>query len=222
MIQKATLQFLKEIQVNNNRPWFEENKHRYLAAKENLEAFTEAVKAALMQDDIIEKTKLYRIYRDTRFSKDKTPYKGHMGGFFRRAGAERRGGYYFSVQPANETFIGGGFYSPSKEDLFRIRKEFEADGDSVRAIINDPKFVATYGELLGNGVKTAPKGFDKEHPNIDLIRKKQFYALRKFSDKEVLAKDFVDQAVDTYRTIRPFFNYLSDVLTTNLNGESIL
>jgi uncharacterized protein (DUF2461 family) len=82
--------------------------------------------------------------------------------------------------------------------------------------------VATYGELLGNGVKTAPKGFDKEHPNIDLIRKKQFYALRKFSDKEVLAKDFVDQAVDTYRTIRPFFNYMSDVLTTNLNGESIL
>ncbi len=221
MIKPATLDFLRKLQANNHKQWFEEHKSDYLDAKKNVENFVAKVKTGLMQDDIIEKSKLYRIYRDVRFSKDKTPYKGHLGGYFRRAGADRRGGYYFSIQP-EESFVGGGFYNPNKEDLYRIRKEFEADSSIIRKIISDSDFKKTYGELLGNGVKTAPKGFSKEHQNIGLIRKKQFYALHKFNDEEVLRSDFPDQVVHCYRALRPFFDYMSEVLTTNLNGESII
>ena len=221
MIQQTTLEFLRNLEQNNNRAWFEEHKDQYLQAKANVEEFIEHVKHGLNQKDIIDSHKLYRIYRDVRFSKDKTPYKGHLGGFFRRAGADRRGGYAFRIKP-DQTQIGGGFYGPNKEDLFRIRKEFEADYDTINNILNEKVFKDTYGQLLGEGVKTAPKGFSKEHPNIALIRKKRFYAFRSFSDAEVTRKDFVDQTVASYEALRPFFDYMTEVLTTNLNGESIL
>lgn len=221
MIQKSTLEFLKQVRENNHKEWFHAHKDQYLAAKANVEDFIHEVELGLNQTDVIEMHKLYRIYRDVRFSKDKTPYKTYISGFFRRAGAERRGGYFFSIEPGNSV-AGGGFYGPNKEDLKRIRKEFEMDGDSIRKIINAPEFVNTFGELKGDGVKTAPQGFSKDHPNIDLIRKKQFYAMRSFTDKEVLSSGFVDLVVDSYQAIRPFFDYMSEVLTTNLNGEKII
>lgn len=221
MIRKSTLDFLKNLEKNNNRDWFENHKHQYLDAKVNVENFIQKVEDGLNQADVIEMHKLYRIYRDVRFSKDKTPYKTYMSGFFRREGADRRGGYFFSIQPG-ESVVGGGFYGPNKDDLKRIRKEFEADGDGIRKIITAPIFVKTFGELKGSGVKTAPQGFSKDHPNIDLIRKKQFYAMKSFSDNEVLAPDFVDKVLDAYQAVRPFFDYMSEVLTTNLNGEKII
>ncbi len=222
MIQKSTLDFLKTLAKNNNRDWFEAHKDQYLDAKANVEDFIQKVEDGLNQTDVIEMHKLYRIYRDVRFSKDKTPYKTYMSGFYRREGATRRGGYFFSIQPGGESRVGGGFYGPNKDDLKRLRKEFEMDGDSLKKILNASPFLDTYGELRGEGVKTAPQGFSKDHPHIDLIRKKQFYAMKSFTDKEVLSKDFVDQVIDTYQAIRPFFDYMSDVLTTNLNGERIV
>lgn len=221
MIESKTLSFLKDISKNNNKEWFMDHKQGYSDALKNVKSLMNELEEILNQSDTIEDQKLFRIYRDVRFSKDKTPYKNYMSGYFKRRGAERRGSYYFSIQPG-ETVFGGGFYGPNKEDLLRLRKEFEADSTEIEAVVNAPKFKQLFGSLDGDGVATAPKGFDKSHPNIKWIRKKQFYAFRTFTDKEVLSKNFVHEVMDTFLAIRPFFDYMSDVLTTNLNGESIL
>ena len=220
-IQTSTLSFLKDIGKNNNKDWFDVNKPKYIQAKENMEGFMEAVQNKLNETDVIETFKVYRIYRDVRFSKDKTPYKTFLHGYLKREGAARRGGYWIGIEPGN-TQIGGGFYGPEKDDLQRIRKEIEADGKTLTKIINDSNFKNHFGELKGEGLKTAPKGFDKEHPYVDLLRKKQFYAMKPFTDEEVTNPEFLDNVVDTLKAIRPFFDYMSDVLTTDLYGRSLV
>ena len=221
MIKKQSFDFLKAIQKNNNKEWFAEHKPTFVEAQSNVKSFLKELEENLNSTDSIEEAKLFRIYKDVRFSKDKTPYKTYFSGYLKRAGAHRRGSYYFSIEPGN-TVVGGGFYGPNKEDLFRIRKEFEMDVSELEKITTDANFVKHFGELQGSGVATAPRGFDKEHANIQWIRKKQFYAFRKFTDKEVLDDSFVVEALRTFTAIRPFFDYMSDVLTTDLNGESIL
>jgi len=165
---------------------------------------------------------VFRIYRDVRFSKNKLPYKTHFGGSFHRTKPELRGGYYLHLAPHNESFIATGFWDPNKEDLLRIRKEFETDSEDIRAIMDTPAFKAVWGTVQGDELKSAPRGFDKLDPNIDLIRKKQFIFVRKYSDKAVMSKDFEHQIVESFKIIRPYFDYMSSVLTTNLNGESTL
>ncbi len=176
----------------------------------------------LKQFDSIDTFKVFRIYRDVRFSKNKLPYKTHFGGSFHRTKPELRGGYYLHLAPENESFIATGFWDPSKEDLLRIRKEFETDSEDIRALMDTPAFKAVWGTVQGDELKSAPRGFDKQDPNIDLIRKKQFIFVRKYSDKAVLSKDFEHQIVESFKVIRPYFDYMSSVLTTNLNGESTL
>jgi uncharacterized protein (TIGR02453 family) len=220
MIEPEVFSFFKLLAQNNNRPWFHENKKSYANVRQNIIDFSNDMESRLNLTDSIELGKLFRINRDVRFSKDKSPYKSNISGYFKRLGEERRGSYYFSFQPGN-TFIGGGFYGPNKEDTFRIRKEFEMD-DTINAIIEASDFKKYFGELIGEGVATAPRGFDKDHPNIHRIRKKQWYVLRKFTDEQVLDASFVDEVHKTYLAVRPFFDYMSEVLTTNLDGESIL
>ena len=220
MISKSTFQFLKDIRKNNNKEWFLEHKALYLDANENIKELMGELELLLNTTDNIEEKRLFRIYKDVRFSKDKTPYKDYFSGYFKREGASRRGSYYFSVQPGN-TIIGGGFYGPNKDDTFRIRKEFEMD-NTIESIVNTKDFKKYFGELIGEGVATAPRGFDKNHPNIHWIRKKQWYVLRKFTDEQVLAPSFAKEVHNTFLAIRPFFDYMSEVLTTNLDGESIL
>lgn len=220
-ISKSTLNFLVKLKQNNNRDWFNKHKPEFQIEQHNTKAFFESLQVELEKNDAIEKLKMFRIYRDVRFSKDKTPYKTHFSGGFVREGKERRGGYYLHIEPKG-SFLGGGFWNPNKDDLFRIRKEFEMDTSEIREIINEGNFVKYFGKLQGDSLKTAPRGFDKQHPDIDLIRMKQFIISRKFSDKEVLAGDFLNEVEKSFRAMRPFFNYMSDVLTTNLNGESII
>jgi len=220
-ISNKTLKFLKDVKSNNNKDWFDENKPRYVEAKDNMNEFMQSVMNKLNETDVIDGYKVYRIYRDVRFSKDKTPYKTYLHAYLKRSGAARRGGYWVGIEPGN-TQIGGGFYGPEKDDLLRIRKEFEADSKTINQILKHPEFVSAFGELKGEGLKTAPKGFDKEHPNIELIRMKQYYAMRPFSDKEVTSDSFQDSVLETFHAIRPFFDYMSDVLTTDLNGRSLL
>nr|WP_297783910.1 DUF2461 domain-containing protein [uncultured Allomuricauda sp.] len=220
-ISKKVFVFLNELKNNNNRDWFEAHKPEFKKHQSEVKSFLEAAKLNLNHHDEIEKMKLFRIYRDVRFSKDKTPYKTHFAGFFSRLGAHLRGGYYIHIKPG-ESFLGAGFWAPNKEDLFRIRKELEMDADEFREVINQKELKTVWGTLRGEELKTAPKGFDKEHPNIDLIRKKQFVFTRQLSDDEVLSPSFLNQADESYRAIRPYFDLMSDILTTNLNGESIL
>ena len=221
MITPSTLHFLTALQKNNDRSWFEKHKEEYLAAKEEVTIFAEAVNTGLNQTDVIGKCHIYRIYRDVRFSKDKTPYKDHLGAYYYRQGAERRGGYIFRVGPGVSQ-VGGGFFGPEKDDLLRIRQELAFDSQPIEEITRHAEFVRQFGELRGEGVKTAPRGFDKEHPNIKWLRKKQFYALRTFSDEEVVRPEFVEQTVDCFRALRPFFDYMSEVLTTSADGEVMI
>ncbi|MDF0705665.1 DUF2461 domain-containing protein [Flagellimonas okinawensis] len=220
-ISKEVFEFLTALKNNNNKEWFEENKATFKKHQGEIKNFLEAAKDHLNHHDDIEKMKLFRIYRDVRFSKDKTPYKAHFAGFFSRLGAHLRGGYYIHIKPG-ESFLGAGFWAPNKEDLFRIRKELEMDAEEFREVINQKSLKTIWGELQGDEVKTAPKGFDKEHPDIDLIRKKQFVFMRPLTDAEVLSPTFLEEVDNSYRAIRPYFDLMSEILTTNLNGESIL
>jgi uncharacterized protein (TIGR02453 family) len=220
-IANTTVNFLKALKKNNNRDWFNENKPVFQQEQEKAKAFYNALLEALRTHDEIEALKMFRIYRDVRFSKDKTPYKPHFAGQFKRATARLRGGYYLRIRPG-ESFLAGGFWDPNKEDLLRIRKEFEMDASEIRKIINEKSFVDNFGAMEGNSLKTAPRGFDKEHPDLDLIRMKQFIVTRYFTDEEVLAPDFLQQVNDSYKAMRPYFNYMSEILTTDLNGESLI
>lgn len=219
---KESLQYLKDLQKNNNRDWFAENKNRFIKAQDNAKEVYAAIFQELIKHDEIEKFKLFRIYRDVRFSKDKTPYKAHFAGSYSRLGKSLRGGYYLRIRPG-ESFLAGGFWEPNKEDLLRIRKEIEIDASELREILANKNFKHYFGNTLqGDELKTAPRGFDKDHPDIDLLRKKGFIAVRNFTDTEVLSKNFVEEVNQSYLALRPFFDYMSDMLTTNLNGESII
>lgn len=220
-ITKEALYFLDKLIKNNDRDWFAEHKKEFKRHETEVKNFYTLVMDNLKVHDQIEKMKMFRIYRDVRFSKDKTPYKAHFACSFHRLGVQNRGGYYIRIKPG-ETFIATGFWGPEKEDLLRIRKEFELDATEFRKIIHDKSFKKMWGELEGDAVKTAPKGFDKDHENIDLIRQKQFIFRRNFTDKEVLSSTFLDEIDKSYKAIRPYFDFMGDVLTTNLNGESVL
>lgn len=220
-ITKSTLQYLNALKENNNREWFTEHKPTFQKEQEQVKSFFNHVLQLLNAHDEIEKLKIFRIYRDVRFSKNKTPYKTHFSASFARAGKHRRGGYYVQVAPGN-SFIATGFWAPEKNDLLRIRKEWELDTSELVAIIEDNSFKNIWGPLVGDELKTAPKGFDKEDPNIAFIRKKQFIFTKSFTDAEVLSDDFAKQIDQAFKTIRPYFDLMSSILTTNLNGESLL
>jgi len=220
-IQPFTLQFLQDLSTNNNREWFQSNKGPYEAALGNMKQFVKALEQALGETDQMESSNLFRIYRDVRFSKDKSPYKNHFGLGFTRAGKRLRGGYYLHVEPG-ASFVGGGFWQPTAEDLKRIRDEFAADDRPVRQIMAHAGFRQYFGTLEGEELKTAPRGYDKDHPALDLLRKKSFTVQRHFTDAEVTGDQFLLEVKRTFEAMRPYFDYMSMVLTTNLNGESIL
>lgn len=225
LIPKSSLDFLLQLKENNNKPWFETNKPNYLKELNYIETFADALLQELSKTDVLEtasgKKSVYRIYRDIRFSKDKTPYKTFWGGSFTRATAARRGGYYFHLEKGN-SFFAGGFWGPNAADLKRIRSEFDHDAESFKKILNSKSFTSTFGTLQGEQLKTAPKGFDINHEAIDLLRYKQFLIMKRFTDEEVLSPLFLEQALNTCKNMRPFFDYMSEVLTTDINGASVL
>ena len=221
-IPREAFDFFKRLEKNNNRDWFNDNKKEFKEIEKEVKQVYTQINETLNQHDVIDKMKMFRIYRDVRFSKNKLPYKTHFGGSFHRKKPELRGGYYLHIQPNNESFIATGFWEPHKDDLFRIRKEFEMDDSEMRSIINKKAFKTVWGDLVGDEVKSAPRGFNKEHKAIDLIKKKQYIFTKKYTDKEVTSQDFITNVNASFKAIRPYFNYMSDVLTTDLNGVSLL
>lgn len=223
-LPSSSLEFLKLLKQNNNREWFNLHKEEFLVEQAHVEAFADALLAELNRHDTIEtpsgKKSLHRIYKDTRFSKEKIPYKTNFSGSFSRATKLRRGGYYFHIEPGN-TFVGGGFQAPNAQDLKRIREDFSADATPLRKILADPSFIKTFGSLGGAQLKTTPKGFDADNAAIDLLRYKQFVLLKRFTDEEVLDPSFFKLASQVFKQMRPFFDYMSEVLTTDINGEEL-
>lgn len=221
-ISPSVLRFLAVLKQNNNREWFQAHKAEFLQEQDLMAGFAEALLQLLNQHDVIEtmsgKESLHRIYRDTRFSQNKTPYKTNWSGGFRRATKYRRGGYYYHIEPGN-SFIAGGFWGPVPADLKRIREDIAFDDGPLRKIINSKTFKTTFGALKGEQLKSAPRGYDAAHEAIDLLKYKQYLLIRPFTDEEVLSAGFLKQVDQTYKNMRPFFDYMSDLLSTDGNGE---
>jgi uncharacterized protein (TIGR02453 family) len=225
IIPQSSLDFLTQLKENNNKPWFDEHKSEYLIELNHIQNFADALLKELSKSDVLEtqsgKKSVYRIYRDIRFSKDKTPFKTYWGGSYTRATSARRGGYYFHLEKGN-SFFAGGFWGPNAADLKRIRSEFAHDPESFREILNSESFVNNFGTLQGEQLKTSPKGFDADHEAIDLLRYKQFLVIKRFTDDEVLSPLFLKKALEAFKNMRPFFDYMSEVLSTDVNGASVL
>ncbi|WP_412469248.1 DUF2461 domain-containing protein [Pedobacter sp. KLB.chiD] len=220
-IPPSSFEFLRLLKNNNTRDWFNDHKTAYLQELAYIESFAQHLLDLMNNHDVIEtpsgKKSLYRIYRDTRFSNDKTPYKIHWSGSFKRAGKQRRGGYYFHIEPGN-SFVAGGFFGPSSQDLKLIRDNISFDAGPLREILNEETFISSFGTLKGDRLKTAPKGFDGDHQDIDLLKYKQFLLIHRFTDKEVLSKEFVGHCNLEFKHMRPFFDYMSEILTIDANG----
>lgn len=219
-VPETAFNFLNDLSQNNNKPWFLENKDQFDRVFGDVKSFFKGIYEEMQASDHLDRFHVHRIYRDVRFAKDKTPYKNYFGLHLGRTKPLLRGGYYISIEPG-KSFVGGGFWEPDKEDLLRIRKDIEQDDSELRSLIQAPEFVKYFGELSGEELKTAPKGFDKEHKAIDLLRKKQFLVMRSFTDAEVLSDQFENEVIRTFKAMRPFFDYMSEVLTTDANGVSM-
>ena len=217
----ALFTFFTALSKNNNREWFTEHKSEFKALEAQVKVFGNTLSERLNVHDSIDLFKLFRIYRDVRFSKDKTPFKTHFGLTWHRTKPALRGGYYLHLAP-NNNFLACGFWDPNPADLMRIRKEWELDAASFREVVDSPDFKNVWGSLQGNTLKTAPRGFDKKHPDVDLLRYKQLIFSISFTNKEVASPDFMDTVQYALQNARPFVDYMSEVLTTDLNGESLL
>lgn len=223
-ISPNTLSFLRALARNNDRDWFQKNKNRYLTAQLNVSAWLDNLIAEMNRYDQLEtgsgKESLYRIYNDVRFSEDKTPYNPRFAGSLRRVKPHLRGGYYFWIKPGASR-IGCGFTYPNPADLARIRQDIDQNYPHWRKILRNKKLLDTFGAMEGDQVKTAPKGYPKDHHAIDLLRYKQFWFEKDYTDAQVVSPDFLKRVSNDFRAIRPFFDYMSDVLSTNANGESL-
>lgn len=221
LIPASTLEFLILLKENNNRDWFNSNKELFLQEQKLIENFADGLLKLLGTHDYIEtpsgKKSLHRIYRDSRFSLDKTPYKTNWSGSFRRATSQLRGGYHFHLEAGN-SFIGGGFQAPSSPDLKLIRNEISHDVLPLRKILASKAFINTFGGIQGKQLKTVPQGYDLTSEGIDLLRFQQFRLRKYFTDQEVLSPGFMTEANEAFKTMRPFLNFMSAALTSDKNG----
>jgi len=213
------LKFLKDIAKNNNRDWFEKNKPVYLEAKSSFEDFLEALHKELLKFDEslagLNPRKLgFRIYRDVRFSKDKRPYKTNMGaGFSPNGKMEQEPGYYIHFEPGNKNMIAGGVYMPNPENLAKIRQEIDYNPKALLKILNDKEFKKYFGGLSDwDRVKTAPKGYPKDHPHIDLLKNKSFTVSCQFTDTEVKDPKFVKKVAAVAKNIKKLNDYLKEAI----------
>ncbi|MBS1592893.1 MAG: DUF2461 domain-containing protein [Bacteroidetes bacterium] len=224
-IDKSTLKFLKDLAKNNNRPWFEAHRSDYEKAHQNMIAFAEQVLTEMARHDEIEKKSakgsLHRIYRDVRFSKDKTPYSPRLSMGMQRATRLRRGGYYVHVEPGN-SFIGCGFFGPEPKDLLRIRQDIDLGYDTWRRLLKAKALKDTFGGMQGEQLVNAPKGYERDHPAADLLRYKQYLFRHDYTDAEALSDDFAKKVSGHFKLLRPWLDHMSEILTTDVNGELIV
>ena len=216
-IEKSTVQYLSKLEKNNNREWFKSHKDEFQKANENMKGFLAAVEDEINKVDVIEKTKLFRIYRDVRFSKDKTPYNKHLSFSLSRSGTFRRGGYFFKIEP-KQAFVACGFWGPESKDLKLIRDQIAANAKPFRKILSSKKFKDNFGYIEGEQLKNTPRGYDKEHPDSDLLKYKQFIVVKKFDIKTATGPTFLKEVVNAFKAVRPWFDYMSDILTHDIDG----
>ena len=210
----ATLEFMRELVQNNNRDWFQENRSRYDAAKAELVGVTERVLAELSPFEPLANTSpkdcIFRINRDIRFSKDKAPYKSNLA-FAIGPGGRHSGriDYYVHIQPNNQSFLGAGMWQPTTANLAKFRQEVDYNAQELKDIIEAPEFKAYFPEAHGETLKVMPKGYSADHPEIELLRRKELFFMHRYTDKDVLKPNFVDEIVKGCRIIKPYCDLLN-------------
>lgn len=217
-ILPATLDFLKNLKENNTREWFAEHKTTYEIAKDNFKSFVDGLLKQLtpLEEQFgvmkAEET-MFRIYRDVRFSKDKSPYKTHWSAYFCKGGKNSElAGYYIHIEPDANCFVGGGKWMPDGELLKKIRQEIDYNIDEFLQIIENADFKKYFGELEGDRLKTVPKGYAKDHPHLSLIQLKSFIASSSFTEQEVLSENFDKLVIERFKAMRPLIDFLNQAM----------
>ncbi|AWG21569.1 TIGR02453 family protein [Flavobacterium faecale] len=223
MLSTESLIFLDDLKTNNNREWFHENKKRYELFKKDYHklvgAFLDAMKPLDPSLELLEiKNCTFRINRDIRFSKDKSPYKSHMGVWLSSGTkGNNRAGYYVHIE-RGASFIAGGFYAPLADDLKKVRKEIAFFHEDLEAIIENKTFKKEFGTFARNEkscLKNPPRGYDKEHPAIELLKLKSFEVMQKFEITEITEKDFVSKMSQKLILLKPLNDFMNRALTAD-------
>jgi uncharacterized protein (TIGR02453 family) len=219
MISPKTYQFLKELDQNNNRPWFQANKNRYEEARANFEKFIRKLIMEIARfdppiGDLEPKKSIFRIYRDTRFSNDKRPYKTNFGAHLvaYESKVHDRAGYYIHLQPGN-TFLAGGAYLPPGPWLKAIRNAIDQKGKTFKKILSNPEFKKYFGEMDGEKLKTSPRDYPADHPFIELLRYKSFLAVHPLKDQDTLSDNFLKTSATIFKALKPFDDFLNQSIT---------
>lgn len=213
---EKTIDFLKKLKSNNNKDWFDANKEKFLSAKTEFEGVVDQLIKGIHKFDkklsaeMKGKDCTFRIYKDVRFSKDKTPYKINMGASINPGGKKSLvAGYYLHVEPGGSSFLAGGVYMPEPELLNSIRQEIDYNSAPLLKILNSAPFKKYFKGLdQEDKLKSAPKGFEKDHPHIELLKNKHFVVSHKISDKDLLDKKFPELVISGFKAMHPFLEYL--------------
>jgi uncharacterized protein (TIGR02453 family) len=215
MLNSATLQFLHQLSLNNNKGWFDEHRDRYITAKADFENLVSRMLGVLSTVEpalIDQKPKdcIFRIFRDVRFSKDKTPYKDHFGAYFSKGGRKFPGaGYYIHIQPGGKSFAGGGLWHPEPSLLKAVRQEIDYSFSEFRELLNDKTFRKYFRQLEGEALKGVPQGYDPENPAAVFLKMKSFTVTHTFTDEEVMQTNFCTKAATVFKAMRPLVDFLN-------------
>jgi len=217
---EKVINFLIDLKNNNNREWFHANKAYYNEAKSAFEEYVNRLIPEIQKIDqeigeLTAKNAIFRIFRDVRFSKDKSPYKTNMGAFFAKGGRKSGyGGYYVHVEPGS-SFMGGGIYMPPSDILKKLRTEIYNFPEDYIKITSDKKFKNTFKEVSGEKLKLAPKGFPKEFEHIELLKLKSYTVFKDISDKQVQDSGFVKNIIADFKVMKPFNSFLNRAVEEN-------
>jgi uncharacterized protein (TIGR02453 family) len=211
------LTFLRELQKNNARDWFEAHRPQYETALNRFEDFIAALIIEISRFDdlggVTPKECLFRIFRDVRFSKDKSPYKTNMAAEIAPGGRKsRRFGYYVHVSPGNHTMLAGGCHEASTEQLAKWRSTVDKNAGTIKKIIGKKDFVAAFGGISGEKTAKAPRGYPADHPELELLRLKQFTVMHTVGDTQLLSPSVVQSSASVFKTMKPFLDYLGSIL----------
>ena len=217
MLQQSSIVFLKSLKKNNRKDWFDSNRAKYESAKHDVEEFAAAIIKSLAKADesiahLQPKDCMFRINRDVRFSKNKSPYKTNMGVYFSKGGKKgNQAGYYFHIEPG-ASFVAGGLWMPMPEDLKKVRQEIDYNWDEFKKIVQEKKFRTVFGDLERNPefeLSRPPKGYDDTNPAIEYLKLKSLIASSKISDEELTSRNLVKTAVSRFVTMKPFIDFLN-------------
>ena len=220
MLKPATLKFLKDLKKNNNKPWFEAHRKEYEAGKSDFAAFIQNVIDKHSKNDttiksIVAKDCMFRINRDVRFSKDKSPYKTNMGAYINRGGKKSVfAGYYFHCEPG-QSFVGGGLWMPMPPELSKVRQEIDYNLDKFKKIVTSKKFKAVYKDLSHESeyvLSRVPKGYEPTNPAAEYLKMKSFVSMTSLNDLDLTSKDLVKKTTTAFEALQPLLDFINESL----------